>query len=141
MVVAIAKAVEQVVLVTVRTDIPGGMVVIVDNCSPNRVARPLRIALSDCTANSNPPTPAVESEIVLLLRALAEGIEDALAVIVIVAFAVALIAACTTALLAVVDSLVEATLPETDIVRFSSKVDSALAVMLELLTVLVVSVD
>lgn len=96
-VITITKATEQVVLVTVWIDNSGGMVEMVANCSPNRAELPLRIALSDCTAKSRPPTPAVESEIVLLLRALTEYVEGALSVIDIVVSTATLIAACTVA--------------------------------------------
>lgn len=83
-VITITKATEQFLLVTVWIDNSGAMVEMVANCSPNR-------------AKSRPPTPAVESEIVLLLRALTEYVEGALSVIDIVVLTATLIAACTVA--------------------------------------------
>lgn len=95
MVVAIAKAVEQVVLVTVWIDIPKGIVESVDNCSPSSAVISLITPLSDCTANNSPPIPPLEGETVPLPPARAENFGNGVAVTGAVVFGAPSAATCT----------------------------------------------
>lgn len=69
-VVAIAKAVEQIVLLTVWIDIPGGIVETVANCSPSRAVIPFMTALfvATCTALPLVPSIVVDSLVEVILR-------------------------------------------------------------------------
>ena len=143
-VVAIAKAVEQVVFVTVSMDILEGTVVTVASCSPDGAVRLPRIAESDCTASSKPPATALESSLVLLLRAVTEAIGVKCAVIDTAVCPLVFDAACTAPPLiplAAVNPLFEAVSPNIDIVPCSPEVFCAEAVVIGALTLPVSCMD